>query len=708
VKTCYLVVGAACALVVLAALGMTLAGVVFMVLSRVNPFGHIGPLSWWTYWQVYGGGGPIADRLIHSLEIGFALLIVPIVVIVIRGAFKQRSLHGDARFASAGEIFRGQWQWRGMRLVFSPPRLNTNGDGILVGRYRGNYLFFGGAQFVILMAPTRSGKGVSAVVPNLLVFKDSVVCLDIKQENFNLTSKYRQTHGQRVFLWNPFANDLLTHRYNPLGPVRSDSFRVSDINSIAAIFYPGNGKDPFWDRQARNLFKGLALFLCETPELPTTIGEMLRQSAGRGKPLHQHLSDIIKLRKDMNEPLSRDCEDALNQYINAPETTRGNILASFNAPLGDWTNPVVDAATSECDFNVDEVRTSLMSIYVGVTPDALDEAGFLFKVFFSQFIKLNLRQGEFKSRPDIRYRCLMLLDEFISIGYMEIFHKAIGFIASYGLRPLTILQSISQAEDQKPAGYGREGARSLITNHACQIVFAPREQKDAEDYSRMLGNETVTNRSKSQSKNSGGSTSESDAARALLLPQEIKEIGEDRQIIVCENMKPILCDKARYYSDPAFMERIIDLSPTLQAAIVKRALPGEDDLKRAVQAGELRAFVPKLDLAVHARHIEQCYKAYDTKYHRFAEKPKTVADMRTAIRKNVPAALDRLQGQYGLPDEALADATKTLAEVERTAHARIVAASLSADESAQAEEAWGNDCDVDAATSDAGWLEPAM
>lgn len=100
--------------------------------------------------------------------------------------------------------------------------LGADDTAIVVGRLGRRYLFFNGQQFAILAAPTRSGKGVAIVVPNLLSYRGSVVVLDIKRENFDLTSGFRAQHGQAVYLFNPFAEDLRTHRWNPLGYVSSD------------------------------------------------------------------------------------------------------------------------------------------------------------------------------------------------------------------------------------------------------------------------------------------------------------------------------------------------------------------------------------------------------------------------------------------------------------------------------------------------------
>ena len=83
---------------------------------------------------------------------------------------------------------------------------------------------------------------------------------------------------------------------------------------------------------------------------------------------------------------------------------------------------------------------------------------------------------------------------------------------------------------------------------------SPATQSDANEYSEMLGFQTVKSKSRSSGKG-GGSTSESDQRRALMLPQEIRELGQDNEIVTLENTKPIFCKKIKYYEDPVFTKR---------------------------------------------------------------------------------------------------------------------------------------------------------
>jgi type IV secretion system protein VirD4 len=471
---------------------------------------------------------------------------------------------------------------------------------IVVGVWRGRYLRFSGQQFVLLAAPARSGKGTGIVIPNLLSYPDSVVVLDVKQENYEITAGFRRACGQDVYLFNPFAEDGRTHRYNPLSAISDGLFRVGDILVIGYALYPPGGHDDFWKDQARNLFLAIVLLLCEwrdarrvgngtsIPNYPVTMGEVLRQSSGNGMPVKTYLQRALVQHRDL---LSGQCIDALNRFLSNDDKVLASVLATFNAPLTIWANPVVDAATSANDFDPRDLRRRRVSVYVGVTPDHLSEAALIINLLLSQVINLNTKRLP-EADATLRFQCLLLLDEMTAIGKIHILARAVAYMAGYNLRLLSIVQSIAQLESV----YGRSDARTFITNHAMQILYAPREQKDANDYSEMLGTLTDQTRSVSRSNaifggRGGSSESVSEQRRPLLLPQELKELGREKEIIVLENTKPILADKLCYWRDPEFAARVMT-APTVPAidlahfgAVVERRLrdlhPDEIDSDKA-------------------------------------------------------------------------------------------------------------------------------
>lgn len=512
------------------------------------------PLAWNTYLNYARAFGlpqvqPYIGRLRVAGILGFGLPILSwLGALYLLSRRKKPSMHGDARFARRGDLSK-----KGM--------LKPSDTGILVGKYKGDLVRLSGQQFVILAAPTRSGKGVGVVIPNLLEYRESAVVLDIKQENYELTSGWRASQGQEIYLFNPFAEDRRSHRWNALTYVSKDpAFRVSDLMSIAAMLYPdGSDDQKFWVSQARNAFMAFTLYLFEKWDaderegLPTslrvkpTLGNVYRLSSGDGTDLRQLYGNLSQ------QPfLSGNARSAFANLLSQANETFASILGTFKEPLNAWINPVLDEATSADDFLLTDVRKKRMTIYIGIQPNKLAESRLIVNLFFSQLINLNTRELP-QNNPELKHQCLLLMDEFTSIGRVEIIASAVAYMAGYNIRLLPIIQSMAQLD----VAYGKDVSRSLITNHALQIAYAPREQQDANDYSEMLGYTTVRKENVTKGRNDK-SRSQSEERRALMLPQELKAMGPDKEVFFYEGIPhPVMCDKIRYYDDRYFTARLL-------------------------------------------------------------------------------------------------------------------------------------------------------
>lgn len=255
-----------------------LAGGIFLVAHK-QKFDDATPLTLYQYWYYYGTEKSVLKWLYVSAALSFVVIASPSLLFF---SPAKRTLYGAARFARTSEVRKA----------------NLLGDkGIIVGRLKGKYLMFGGSQHVLMSAPTRSGKGVGIVVPNLLTWPDSVVVLDIKQENHAITSGYRRKHGQPCYLFNPAAVDYRSHRYNPLAYISPDpNFRIDDIQKISNMLFPDQpGTDPIWTATPRSLFLGIVLSLVETPGKLVTLGQVLRESLADGDG-SKYFASIINVR----------------------------------------------------------------------------------------------------------------------------------------------------------------------------------------------------------------------------------------------------------------------------------------------------------------------------------------------------------------------------------------------------------------------------
>jgi type IV secretion system protein VirD4 len=538
--------------------------------------------DYWRYWSSYADAPKYGAIIKSSGLAGFAVPLLMLGGLALAILMRRKpNLYGEARFANLGDLRERKM-------------LKPDDTALVVGKKDGQFVYFNGQQFAMLAAPTRSGKGVGIVIPNLLSYQGSVVVLDIKQENYDLTSGFRARYGQEVYLFNPFAEDRRTHRWNPLSYVSRDpNFRVSDVQSIAAMLYPVSDlhKDPFWANQAQNAFVAFALYAFEqaayladqfdAPYDDPTIGGLFRLASGRpGQEFKAYLAELAAW-----PHLSPSARTAFSTLLGQANETFASIMGTFKEPLNPWLNPVVDAATSANDFDLRDVRRKKMSIYVAIQPNKLAESRLILNLFFSQLINQNTRELP-QANPELKHQCLLLMDEFTSIGRVDIIASAVSFMAGYNLRLMPIIQSMSQLEST----YGRETARTIMTNHALRIIFAPREQQDANEYSEMLGYTAMRKDSvsRSRSRESSYTRSESEERRALMLPQELKAMGDDKQILLVEGMAhPVMGEKIRYFKESAFKDRLL---PKVEVPVL--VLPGDRPKVSRAQTNLSRAAEP--------------------------------------------------------------------------------------------------------------------
>jgi type IV secretion system protein VirD4 len=451
----------------------------------------------------------------------------------------RRPLHGAARWASGAELARA-----GLRAD----------RGILLGRAQGRPLVFGGAEHVMLYAPTRTGKGVGVVIPNLLTWPDSVVVLDVKRENWEASAGFRAAHGQQVLLFDPLDPDGRTARFNPLGHIdRADPVAVLDeLQKLAVMLFPApHNADPFWAEAARTGFIGVGALVAETPERPFSLGSVYA-ALTTGDP-RAALSQAVEARRAQGRPLSRGAASALADFCSASDNTFASIKQTITSRMNLWLNPRVCAATDVSDFDLRDLRSRRMSLYLGVTPDNLARVAPLYNLLLQQLVDLNTRERPTRARHVIPV--LVLLDEFARLGHAGVIAHAFAYVAGYGLRLLPVLQSPAQLR----AEYGADLAEEIIANCGAEIAFAPKELKVAQELSERLGTYTYAGRTTSRPAGLASgrrSHTDSDQRRPLMLPQELIQMPEDRLLVLRAGLPPVRGRKIVYWRERVFTRRL--------------------------------------------------------------------------------------------------------------------------------------------------------
>jgi type IV secretion system protein VirD4 len=162
-----------------------------------------------------------------------------------------------------------------------------------------------------------------------------------------------------------------------------------------------------------------------------------------------------------------------------------------------------------------------------------------------------------------------------------------------------IFQALSQLREV----YGPHASATMLKSLAARIVFAPKDYDEAKEISEELGDSTVRARAVSHPRFTqwgrrrgaqGGQVTLSEQRRPLLLPQEVKELGNEEALIFYEGLRPIRCRKLRYYRDRRFTRRL--MAPPAQPIAPDAALrsaANDAPVTGAEAAGEGRPAEPQ-------------------------------------------------------------------------------------------------------------------
>lgn len=521
------------------------SSIVFFFLSKY-PVGAALPWSVWTFLP-HAGDPQIQSRLFVAL--GFPFLGAATLLVKIFNP-SEASL-GDARWASQNDIRKAG--------------LNSS-KGIILGKYKGRYLYSDTNTHVMCVAPTRSGKGIGVVIPNLLSWEDSVVCFDIKQENFEKTAGFRKHHGHEVFLWAPMSKDRKSHRFNPFGEISDDPItRISDLQRIATILIKDSSSHDsnMWILEARSLFVGLSLYVLDNEDMPSTIGSVYRLLG-----TEQELGDIIRHIVKAHKELDPESVGMLMNFANKAAKERSGVKSSLSQALGLWKTPEIDAVTSTSDFSLKDLKKKRMAIYIGVATGDIPTVAPLLNLFFEQLMTTLTMKLPDASEPR---KVLILLDEFHMLGRMETVANVFTLAGGYNCRVLAVVQGLGWIDDV----YGKQKRDGILSVCAHRIFFAANDLETARYVSEMCGEKTVQSVSTTRNSSSRfGSSTKNTSMRTwpLITKDQVTRLSRKSEIILAEASFPIKCQKVAYNlgSDAKIFSNRIMTAPSMPTLHIQR------------------------------------------------------------------------------------------------------------------------------------------
>lgn len=397
----------------------------------------------------------------------------------------------------------------------------------------------------VIIGPTRSGKGVGYVIPNALMFPGSMVVTDLKGEIFELTAAYRRSQGHQVFLFSPGAPK--THRWNPLDFVRSDrGSRTLDIQNMAAILIPETvgSENAVWQATAQQVIAGVISYVLESSHYCN------RRNLGEVNAFFNagfDLQVLMKLVKESETDLSRFTIDSFNAYISLNERAARSALLDIQKAFSPFRNERVVAATAVTDMDIASLRRRPVTIYLAPNITDMTILRPLLTLFVQQVMDLLTREHNPQALP-----VYFLLDEFRQLKKMDEILNKLPYVAGYGIKMAFVIQDLKNIDEI----YGETSRHSLLGNCGLQLILGANDQATAEYASRALGKRTIRYHSESRTLELLGlprrTRVEQIRERDLMMPQEVRQMPEDRAILLVEGQRPILAGKIKYYASEPF------------------------------------------------------------------------------------------------------------------------------------------------------------
>lgn len=540
--------------------------------------------------------------------VAFAVLLF-FVVSAIRGYGLTRNdnLYGTARWGNEKDLKKfgliektgvvlAQFQKADIRAKVNP----KNSSIQLSCKKNAPLVCHSGATNTLMIAPTRSGKGVGSVVPTALNFPFSMIFFDPKGELFNITAGFRSKFSH-ILKFAPKNANKDTVCFNPLEEVNLDTRIVSDVDLIIQnLFEESKGGDnstaQFFDNNTKDMLKTTILHVltCNKSkyELKKNLQGVFSIMSSAANPDKDEDDDEEESKpgdKLFNEMLNS------NHYLNGYETpwlhelitdgagrmlqmnpkVRSDVFSTTFAKLQLFSDPLIGYATSKSDFKLQDFVDSAkpISLYLVVPFAHVDVIAPVFKLLIN-FMLRKFSDGETShGEVKLKNRILFMLDEFPVLGNFPFLVKTMGVLAGYGINFFLICQGLNQLVDI----YGQN--HPFLDHCKTLCVYAPGKIEDAKAFTEAIGKESVTKESLSTSGSryavalNNLNASSSEVARDLMNADELMHLPPSEALILNQGMPAYIAKKVVYYEDKRFKDKAYSVHKVKRNKKIFRIFP---------------------------------------------------------------------------------------------------------------------------------------
>ena len=450
--------------------------------------------------------------------------------------------HGSARWGSVRELDRKYRDRDEEMNVILTKHLRMSLDG---RKHRRNLL-------QIVVGGSGSGKTRYVVKPNLMLANASFIVTDPKGEIVRAVAPLLLQKGYVVKVFD-LIDPAHSDSYNPFRYIRKDSDVFRLISNLIQNTTPKNSSqnDPFWEKSETALDAALMLYLLhEAPPWEQTM-EMILTMIEYGAAKVD--SDDYKSPLDLLfEALEEEQPEhiALRQYRvfkQAAGKTAKSILVSAAVRLAAFTLPEIRGITDRDSLELEKLGERKQAVFC-VIPDSNDNSlNFLVGMLYTQAFQELYYQADKVHTGPLPVPVRLMFDEFANVALPDGYARLQATMRSRNIMATVILQNISQLK-----ALFKDDWEGIIGNADTLLYLGGNEQSTHEYVSKLLGKETISTTSSSQSKGRSGSYSRStqQTGRELLTPNEVRMLDNSKALVFIRGERPVMDDKYELMRHP--------------------------------------------------------------------------------------------------------------------------------------------------------------
>lgn len=442
---------------------------------------------------------------------------------------------------------------------------------------------------IFIMAGPRTGKGSTLIINNLLRWPGPVFCIDPKGENASITAMRRGRadsakgsgtrvrppafHGQKVALLDPLGQTQGPARkykvaYNPLADIDLEARNaVGFIEAVAeAIVPPETDTGAHFAANAQTILCGLIeAVLDQEPAAHHTLGFVEEVSDREWGDVSAYLAEtktparLALKAKGLLEKVGP--EEGGSFFTTVSKNLRWLADPAMREHLNGEPMRGIGSSEDGEPFSLRHAMQEGWSVYVVIPPLRMSK--------FRHWMRLIVNIALTAKDPDIyshqgKQQTLFLLDEFPVLGHFQIIENSAGFLGSFGIKLVPVIQNIGQLKRD----YDKNWETFMGTAGAI-VAFGLNDAESEEYISRRVGRILVQEASAGGSSGfsaggfqSGSSVNVGRHERPVRFPNEIHDQGARetlRAFVIPADGKPFMVRRVPYmelsgrnlFDDPA-------------------------------------------------------------------------------------------------------------------------------------------------------------